>query len=163
RGEQSMRPLRWLLAISLTILGSALLLLSPSALGQQIHQNGFEARGPYWKAGSSDAAVKVLEHRLTDQKETAHGGQRCQYIRLHVEKGSFIPYTLELPKGLITDEFNLGLWLKSNRPNIQLLCRMVLPRERDPGDPSRPLTVVVRCDPYQSTRWKLITLPQAVK
>src|SRR5262249_43771509 len=61
------------------------------------------------------------------------------------------------------DEFTLSLWLKSNRPNIQLLCRMVLPKERDPADPSRPLTVVVRCDPYQSTRWKMVTLPQAVK
>src|SRR4051794_1452032 len=157
-----MRPLRWLPPMALTTLGSALLLLSP-ARGQQIHQNGFEARRPYWKAGSSDAAVKVLDHPLTDQKETAHLGQRCEYIRLQVEKGSFIHYTYDLPRGLITDEFGLSLWLKSNRPNIQLLCRMVLPRERDPADPSRPLTVVVRCDPYQSTRWKIVTLPQAVK
>src|SRR4051812_30786252 len=36
-----------------------LLLLGPAS-GDQILQYGFEARGPVWKAGSTDAAVKVL-------------------------------------------------------------------------------------------------------
>ncbi|MFO0926339.1 MAG: hypothetical protein U0736_04775 [Gemmataceae bacterium] len=156
-----MRPLRWWLAVAFVGLAGLILLEPRTVLGQQILQNGFEARGPYWKAGSTDAAVQVLRHALTD--ESAHGGQRCEHLRLQVEKGSFIHYTFDLPRAVISDELNLSLWVKSNRPGIQLLCRVVLPRERDPDDASRPLTVLVRCEPYQSTRWKLLTLPQPVK
>lgn len=159
--EHDMRPLRWGLAVATVVLAGFVLTGPHAVLGQQILQNGFEARGPHWKAGSTDATLKVLQHGLTD--ESAHGGQRCEQIRLQVEKGSFIHYTLDLPRAVINDELNLSLWVKSNRPGIQLLCRIVLPRERDPEDASRPLTVLVRAEPYQSTRWKLLGLPQPVK
>ncbi|MFO0844120.1 MAG: hypothetical protein U0797_17250 [Gemmataceae bacterium] len=139
-----------------------LMLLPPcAARGQQIHQNGFESRGPYWKAGSTDAALKVIEHHLTD--ETAKGGQRSEHLRLQVERGSFIHYTLDLPRAPVNDELSLSLWVKSNRPGVQLLCRLVLPRERDPKDPAQPLTVLVRCDPYNSTRWKLLSLREPAR
>lgn len=131
------------------------------ARSQHIHQNGFESRGPYWKAGSSDAALKVVEHRLTD--ETAHAGQRCEHLRLQVERGSFIHYTLDVPRAPVTEDLDLGLWVKSNRPGVQLLCRLVLPRERDPKNPGQPMTVLVRCDPDNRTRWKLLSLREPVK
>ncbi len=58
---------------------------------------------------------------------------------------------------------NVGLYLKSNRPGIQLLCRVVLPQEKDPNNLALPMTILVRCEPYQNTRWKLVTLRQPVK
>lgn len=129
---------------------------TPFLHAQEILQNGFEARGPYWKPGSSDAVFRVLLHQLTE--ETAHSGQKCEHLRLQIERGTFLHYVLDLPRGTVTEELNLKLWLKSNRPGVQLLCRMVFPRERDTKDPARPLSVLVRCEPYQSTRWKMISL-----
>lgn len=156
-----MRRLHVLLAALGLALGS-LFVLSPKPLfGQQILQFGFEGRSTSWKAGSSDAAFKVLAHRLTE--ESAHSGQRCEFVSVSIEKGSFIHYSLDLPKAPITEELNLNLWVKSNRPGIQLLCRMVLPRERDPKNPAQPLTVLVRCEPYQTTRWKPLHLAMPVK
>jgi hypothetical protein len=156
-----MRRQAWMLAGMTLVFGVLVLIHLPVALGQQIVQNGFEGRNTYWKPGSSDAVARVIEHRLTE--ETAHGGQRSEHLRLQVEKGTFIHYTLDLPKALVNDELHVGLWIKSNRPKIQLLCRMVFPRERDPNHAGRPLTVLVRCEPYQSTRWKMLTLRQPVK
>ena len=155
-----MRTVRWVLAGTLGVLLVLGLLATPHAPGQQILQQGFEARGPYWKAGSSDAAYKVISHGLTE--ETAHFG-RSEHIRLQVEKGTYIHYTFDVPNAPITEDLNFVLWLKSNRPGIQLFCRVVLPRERDPKNLDRSLSVLVKCDPYQSTRWKLVTLRQPVK
>jgi hypothetical protein len=155
-----MRSWRWLLAGLVAVAGG---LLVCDLRGQQILQDSFEARGPVWKAGGSDAEPRILLHELTS--ETAHGGQRCEHIRLQAEKkGSFVYYTYDLPKAPINDELSVSLWLKASRPNVQLLCRIVLPRERDPDNVGQPLTALVRCESYgQSSRWKLIDLRQPVK
>jgi hypothetical protein len=156
-----MGRLRWAVGVVLAGgLGLAFLGLGP-ARSQQILQYGFEARDPVWQPGGADAAFKELLHRLTD--ETAHGGQRCEHIRVLAEKGSYIHYTYDLGRAPVTDELNVSLWLKANRPNVQLLCRVVLPRERDPQNLGQPMTVLLRCEPYQNTRWKLVTLRQPVK
>ena len=156
-----MLSLRWFLMGTLGILLGLALFLVPSAQGQHIFQQGFEARGPYWKPGSSDAKFTVVKHELTE--ETAKRGLRSEHIRLQVEKGSYIHYTFDVPKAPITEDLKFILWLKSNRPGVQLFCRVVLPRERDPKDLQRPLSVLVKCDPYSSTRWKLLTLREPVK
>src|SRR5262249_40859792 len=77
---------------------------------------------------------------------------------LQVERGSYIHYTFDIPRAPVTDELTLTLWLKSNRPGIQLSCRVVLPRERDPKDPTRNLVCYLSCEPYNSTRWKSVPL-----
>ncbi|NBO92969.1 MAG: hypothetical protein EBV06_11760 [Planctomycetia bacterium] len=129
--------------------------------GQQILREGFESKGPYWKQGSSDAVFKLIRHALTD--ETAQSGQRSEHIRLQIERGSYIHYVFDIPRAPVNDELTVGLWIKSNRPGVQLMCRVVLPRERDPKDPSRNLTCFLRCEPYNSTRWKPLPLVNPVK
>jgi hypothetical protein len=160
-----MKPRLRKLPISRSSLLVLVVLLAPASglvLGQQILQYGFENRDPVWKADRADAAYKVLAHQLTD--ETAHGGQRCEHIQLRAEKGTHIYYTYKVGRAPISEDLNVGLWLKSTRPGVELLCRVVLPRERDPGTVGQPRTVLVRCEPYQNpSRWKLLTLNQPIK
>ncbi|MFQ3591701.1 MAG: hypothetical protein SNJ82_00730 [Gemmataceae bacterium] len=137
------------------------LLLAGWASGQQILQQGFESKGPYWKAGSSDAPYKIVRHGLTDS--TALSGQRSEHLRLQVEKGSFIHFVYDVPRAPITEELAVSLALKATRPGVQLYCRAVLPRERDPKDPTRNLTVLIRCEAYNTTRWKTVPLLSPVK
>ncbi len=153
--------LRWLGGAGLMSGAWLVFLLSSGARGQQILQYGFEARDPVWVQGTWDAPYKEVSHRLTD--ETAHGGLRSEHVRVQAEKGSHIHYTYDVGKAPITDELHLSLWIKANRPNVQLLCRVVLPRERDPNKVGEPLRFLLRCEPYQSARWKMITLRQPVK
>lgn len=154
-----MRSLRLALAASAVAL--LLTLVGPFARGEQMLQYGFEARGPVWRAGPSDGAHKVLVHELTG--ETAHGGLKSEHLRVQVDRGSYLHYVYDVPHAPVTEDLLLSLWLKSNRPNVQLLCRVVFDRERDPDDPSRKLTALIRCEPYQSTRWKLVDLRMPVK
>jgi hypothetical protein len=145
-----------------TVVAVALAMSVQSQPGQQTLQHGFERGEPIWLAGPFDAAYKETKHLLTD--ETAHTGQKSELIQLHAEKGTFIYYTYPIGKAPVTDELNVSVWIKANRPGMQLLCRVVLPRERDPKNPEQPLTTYLQGDSYtRAGRWDQLAVHQAVK
>jgi hypothetical protein len=157
-----MKHLGWTTAWVLTAGLMGGLLVGVSANGQQTLQQGFEGRDPLWTPGAADAVYKESAHRITD--EFAKGGRRSEYIELDAEPGSYIHYTYDIGKAIVSDELNVSLWVKANRPGIQLLCRVVLPREHDPQNLDKPLTTLIRADEYQITgRWQQLTLRQPQK
>jgi hypothetical protein len=141
-----MKSLRWVVAAALT-LGLAAL-VAVSGRGQQTAQtlqHGFEGRDDLhdiiWQRGSADADYREIDHRLTN--ETAHTGAKSERIHLEAQKGKFIYYTYAIGRAPVTDELTVSVWVKANRPGVQLLCRVVLPRERDAKDPDQRLTVLL--------------------
>ncbi len=142
---------------------ASLFLLALAGNGQPVVQQGFEGRDPVWVAGPADAKYKEIAHKIIDDP-AAHGGQRSEYFQLQVEQGSFIHYTYDVGRAPVADDLNVGVWVKANRPNLQLFCRVVLPRERDPQHIDQVLTTVVRGDAYELVgRWQQLTLRQPVK
>ena len=155
------RALRWL-PPALLIAAAALLATARGQQGQTFLQYGFESRDPIWVRGNSDANPKETAHALTDL--TAHSGKRSEAFQLTAELGSYVHYTYDVGKAPVIDELNASIWVKANRPGTQLLCRVVLPRERDPKDVSQPLTVLAKGDKYQMTgRWQQLALRQPTK
>lgn len=133
-----------------------------SVQGQQIHRNPFEGRHTAWQVGPADAVFSELAHQLTTQ--TAKGGQQCEYIRLTAEKGNHVYYFYPVGKADLVEELTLSLWLKANRPGIQLFARLVFPKERDPKNLDAPLTLLLRGDVYQKQgRWQRLELLSPVK
>jgi hypothetical protein len=140
----------------------AVLALATGALAQQILQNPFEGRDTLWVPGAHDAAYQETLHRITD--ESAHNGQRSETIQLKAQPGSFIYYTCDVGRAPVTEDLIVNLWVRAKQPGIQLLCRVVLPRERDPQNPTDPLTVLVPVDTYTLVnRWQALTLREPVK
>jgi hypothetical protein len=126
-------------------------LLLPAQEGKFI-QFAFEGRETSWIPGAADAPYKETAHRLTE--ETAHGGQRSELIELEAQQGSFIHYAFPVGRGPVTEDFSGSVWVRANRPGVQLLARLVLPHERDPKKLDQPLTTLLRGDVYESTgRW----------
>jgi hypothetical protein len=151
------RPLT--LGLTMT-LGTALLALALVAVrpatGQQMIQEGFEARDPIWVKGPSDSPHKEAAHRLDPD---AHSGQRSEYFELQAEPGSYIHYTYDIGRGPIGEDFNASIWVKGNRAGFQLLARVVFPRERDPRNPDQPLTAMLPGDKYQRVgRWEQLRI-----
>ncbi len=142
-----------------------MLLLLPLLLPAQetkFLQFGFEGRETSWVVATADAPSKELAHRLTD--ETAHGGQRSEFIELEAQQGNFIHYAFPIGRAPVIEEFSAAVWVKSNRPGIQLLARVVLPHERDPKHLDQPLTTLLRGDPYETAgRWQRLQLRQPLK
>lgn len=144
---------------------SAVVLLTlafAAAYGQQMIQFGFEGRVPLWQPGRHDAGYKETLHELTDK--TVHGGQRSETIQFEAENGTYIHYTYTLGRAPVTDDLNISLWVRANRPGVQLLARVVFPKEWDPSNPGHPLTVLLPGERYQVVQhWQPLSLPTPVK
>lgn len=146
--------------------GTAAILLSLALIGtsrgQQMLQNGFEGRSLLWVPGPHDAGYKETLHELTDK--SMHGGQRSETIQFEAETGTYIRYTYDLGRAPVTDDLNISLWVRANRPGVQLLARVVFPKEWDPNNPGHPLTALLPGDRYQVVQhWQPLTLPLPVK
>src|SRR6516165_7911110 len=152
------RPIRRLLALAVAAGVSFL----GWAQGQQIHRNGFEGREPVWIKGSADANFQEILHETTDL--TARTGQRSEHLQLNADQGSFIYYLYPTQRAPLTEDLSLRVWIRSSRPGLQLLGRLVLPMERNPKKPDEPLTTLLRGDQYQNvSRWQPLELRQPVK
>src|SRR5262245_2113438 len=126
------------------------------AEGQQVHRNGFESRVPSWVRGVSDAQFKEIAHDMSER--TSHSGNFSEHIQLDVGNGGFLQYAYIVGKAPVVDEMGISIWIKANRPGIQLQARLVLPNERGTSLEDR-LTTVLRGDEYQlAGRWQRLEL-----
>lgn len=136
-------------------LTTATALASPAA-GQHIHRNAFEANKTFWTPGPADAPNEVVTHVSTDQG--AHNGQRSEYLQLKAQPGSFLYYQYPIGKAPISEELSGSVFLKANRPGLQLVARIILPNERDPKNLEAPMSTLIRGDVYQTTgRWQRVS------
>jgi hypothetical protein len=141
---------------------AAVLSFANWASAQQIHRYGFEGRNPVWIKGSADANFQEILHETTDL--TARTGQRSEHLQLNADQGSFIYYLYPTQRAPLTEDLSLRVWIRSSRPGLQLLGRLVLPMERNPKKPDEPLTTLLRGDQYQNvSRWQPLELRQPVK
>jgi hypothetical protein len=141
-------------AAALTVLGLA--------AGQQIRREGFEGRDPLWAKGPADAAYRELAHQMTDDLQ--HKGQRSEMIHVAAERGTFIHYVYDAGRAPISEELSASVWVRANRPGVQLLARLVLPHERNPNNLEEPLTALVGGDVYQTaSRWQRLELRRPVQ
>jgi hypothetical protein len=129
---------------------------------QQVQRDGFENLAVRWVKGNADAPFRETAHALTDQ--TAHIGQHSEHIQLTAESGTFIHYFYTIKRAPVTDELTASVWVRANRPGLQLMGRLVLPRERDPRSPDTQPTTLLRGDLYQQAgRWQRLELRSPVK
>jgi hypothetical protein len=168
------KQLRWIVAAALGVgLCSLATVGVKSQQAQQMFQHGFEGRDLLWQAGPFNAAYKKTDQRLT--KETAHSGAQSELIQFNAEKSAeadkgYIYFTCPVGRAPVTDELTVTVWVKANRPGTRLLCRVVLPRERDPKNPDQPLTVllpggdIAPGEIYERVgRWQQLSIRQPVK
>ena len=154
---------RWTLKHLCLGLFTLVALLAPLALalGDQVLRESFEKEA-VWIKGTADTDFEEKAHRITE--DTAHSGQRCEHIQLEARQGTFIHYYLDVGRAPVIDELNVSVWVKANRPGVQLLARLVLPHERNPKNPQEPLTALVLGDPYQlAGRWQRLELRRPTK
>ncbi|MSQ95145.1 MAG: hypothetical protein EXR98_11400 [Gemmataceae bacterium] len=126
-----------------------------------VHRNGFESK-PGWAKGGADAAFDVTAHKIDDRDP--HNGRGSEYIELDAKQGKFIHYVYPVGKAPITEELRASLWLRSNRTGMQIMARVVLPKERDPNNVDYLLTTYIRGDTYQQAgQWQMVELSRPVK
>src|SRR5262249_10513805 len=149
-------------ALMLALAFGLMLGLLGLASGQQIHRDAFEGKEPVWIKGPTDAKLREVAHLITE--EHAHGGQHSEFIHVEADSGSFIYYQYDVGQAPMCDELTASLWVRGNRPGMQLIARLVMPKERNADRPDEPLTVFLRGDIYQQTsRWQRLEIRRPMK
>jgi len=116
-----------------------------------------------WRIAESDASPRLLLQERS--RVSPHGGTACE--RLLVEAGHGTVLRLDYPVGpvAVIDELRGGLWVRSNRPDVRLAVRVVLPGyvSRATG---RPVETLLVCGSTRDVdRWEHLeiqSLPAAL-
>src|SRR5687767_1255210 len=138
-----------------TFLAAAILLLGGGRLQAQL-RDSFEAPQPSWSLKQADCGVRELLHERSFRE--AHSGQASEHFRLMVGTGTFVYLAQSIGRAPLIQEFQPSLFVKSDRPSLQLLARVVLPRSLDRGT-GRPITSFLRGDTYTDvSNWQRLSI-----
>jgi len=93
-----------------------------------------------WRDLGGDASYRVVQHQRV--AADAHSGKECEWFLVEAGNGSQIFVGRDIGRPAIIDDLSLAVWVKSDRPGIQIAARVVLPRSTDPKT-GAPLTAVL--------------------
>jgi len=127
---------------------AVLILGAPCAVfGQGGFRQDFEGPNVSWKLTDADVSYKVTQHHRGEGE--GHRQTRCEILQTTAANGTFIHAMHPLPEGRVIDDLRIALWLRSDRPAIQLLARVVLPHVPHPRD-GHPVTAYLRGPSYSN-------------
>jgi len=120
-------------------------------------RESFESPQPSWRLSEADCGVRVLAQQRTFRD--AHSGNGCEFLRLAVGNGTFVHVSHSLGKAPVIAELAPSMWVKADKPHIQLMLRVVLPRNVDQAS-GKPLTTLLRGDMYTDVgNWQQLRVP----
>jgi len=138
----------------LTILLTIVALWASSAAAQQVERDDFEGPEASFVDGGGDASYRIEFQRV---QQVAHAGRWSEHITLAGNNGTYVYASRPLRPARVIQELAVNVWLKADRPGIQLAVRVVLPRSPDPRT-GKPLTTLLRGASYQKPgSWQLLT------
>jgi hypothetical protein len=147
----------WALAVVVAL--SGMTALSGAMAWADLYE-AFEGPEPTWTLADADCAAQLSKHLR--QFKDAYRGQGCEHLRLQTGQGSYVYLSHEVTAAPIIDELKVSLWVKSDRPGIQLRLRVVLPRTEDPRT-GKPITTFLVGSSYQQPEtWQQLTVEHPV-
>jgi hypothetical protein len=132
------------------------LLVPAVARAQTGWYEGFEGPQPSWQEAGGDAQYRVLQHQRLQQN--AHTGVGCEWLQLEGDGGSCVYFAHDVGRPRVIYELAPSVWIKADRPNLQLAVRVVLPRTTDPRS-GRPVATILAGPAYSDVgRWQQLRL-----
>lgn len=123
-------------------------------------RESFESTIPSWRLREADCGViAVAKPQRTFQQ--SHSGNGCEYMRLTVQgPGTYVRVAHPVGKAAVIPELAPSIWVKSDKPNVQISLRVVFPKTIDEGT-GQPLTDFVLGDSYTDIgRWQELKVTQ---
>lgn len=117
---------------------------------------GFEGPEASWRELGGDAQYHIERHeRLQGQ---AHTGTGCEALSLQAGHGTYVHVGHDAGQPRVIDELLITVWIRSDRPGLQLGARIVLPRSEDPRT-GHPLSTLVYGSSYTRVgQWQQLRL-----
>ncbi len=116
----------------------------------------FEGPQVTWQTGDADVRYQTLRHQRV--AGDAHSGQGSELIQIAGGAGSFVYFSHDVGSARIVAELAPRVWIKSDRPGIQLLAHVVLPHTADPRT-GKPAAVLLRGTSFTATgAWQMLQM-----
>lgn len=125
-------------------------------LGQSAWYEGFEQKDPSWERLGADVRYNIREQQRTPL--IRHTGERSEWISLVGDTGTHVYIGHDVGNPRIIDELVPTIQIRSDRPGIQLLAELTLPRSRNPQT-GKSLTTLVRGTSYSKVgKWEQLRI-----
>jgi len=116
------------------------------AHAQSRHSDSFNGPDLEWQRGPANVPFTEEAHAVTDK--SVHSFPTAEYVRIKADPtgqlNPWIRYEYATPVAPVSEDLTVGVWVRSSRPGVQLLARVVLPKERNPDNLNEPLTTLLR-------------------
>lgn len=137
---------------------------APGRIEQGVLLDGFEGDRASWRYETSDAPVQIRAHERTENG--AFEGKRSERFQFAAGLGSGVYFSHPLPRVPLAADLSASVYVRGDRPGMQLLGRVVLPNDLDP-ETGQPFFINVPGSIYEEGgRWRrleLAGLPEAVE
>lgn len=119
----------------------------------------FEGPEPAWRDAGGQSTYRISRRERTT--DAPHGGRGCEFWELAVEGGGTTIYlSYDVGQAPLIDECGINLWVRGERPGMQLAARIVFPRTLEPQT-GRPVTALISGDAYGTPgQWQKLTILQ---
>jgi hypothetical protein len=116
-------------------------------------RESFESTLPSWRLREADCGVRQLAQQRTFQQ--SRSGNGSEYLRLTVlNQGTFIRVAHPIGRAAVIAELAPSVWVKSDKPNVQMMLRAVFPKTIDDAT-GEPLADFILGDSYTDVgRWQ---------
>ena len=120
--------------------------------------NSFEGPTTSWKVKDTDSTIQILDHSRV--RSPVHSGLWSEKFHLVSSGGSFAYAATAIEMASVIEELSFSLWIRADRPGLQLAARVVLPRSID-SETGKSLTLKIYGNTYQDVgRWQQVFLDQ---
>ncbi len=119
-------------------------------------RDDFEGPDVSLSDAGGDAYYRIDNHARVPHG--AHSGQWCERLTVRGNNGTHVYLSHSLPPARVISEVTPSVWIKADRPGLQLLVRVTLPRSANPQT-GKPLTALVRGTTYSNVGvWQQLRL-----
>lgn len=132
----------------------AAVLIAPAVgrCGESAWYESFEGPQPSWRVLGSDGQYVVRVQQRTDQ--ISHTGQRSEWLQVWGNGGTFIHAEHPVGRARVIEDLRVSVWVRADRPGVELLARIVLPSTNDPHT-GKPLAALIAGNSYRNVgRWQ---------
>jgi hypothetical protein len=118
-------------------------------------RDGFEGDEITWTQETSDATIELQAHERSSR--AAHEGRTSERITFNAGLGSNFYFSYPLPHALVGPKLGVQLYVRSSKPGMRLLAKVILPKDLD--EEGRPYFVMVPGTIYTDTdRWQRLVI-----
>jgi hypothetical protein len=150
------RFLRLFLISGLLSIGCVWAAAPPPRAASAATVDDFEGAENSWRPSEADTQYRLENHARISSDP--HSGQRSELLQISAAGGTYIYFSHELSPVRIVAELSPSVWIKANRPGIQLLARAILPHTMDPRS-GQSLSILLRGNSYSSTgMWQQLVI-----